>query len=398
MRGKSMKLKLCFSVALFAVLLSGCGINKNNANNSGNNSSGQSGALSDGTLVFEGGEVRAKDNSISGKIVIPESYEGMKITSVGSFEGCNKITSITIPDSVTKIAKGSFKGCIALEEYSAPFVGLTSDATGRNALFGMVFGNDEYTGSTKVIQNYSGASGDHTNVYIPNSLTKVKITNATTLGYGAFDDMSMLTTIELNDGIVAIGGSCFFACSAVKEISLPNITDLPSNTFAGASSLETFTINSKIRSIGTACFKNCINLSKVNSEVNGNFVIPNTVTSIKGDAFSGCIKVTSFTAPFVGESDSSTGRDGVFGIIFGGNSYTGGTGVIQHYSATAGHYSTFYIPSGLRSVSITNATRIGYGAFNNMNMLEELRINAGAQSNVGDSAFDGLSCSVTWVA
>ena len=44
------------------------------------------------------------------EVVIPESYAGKRVTSIGyrAFYGCDSLTSITIPNSVTRICKSAF--------------------------------------------------------------------------------------------------------------------------------------------------------------------------------------------------------------------------------------------------------------------------------------------------
>ena len=50
------------------------------------------------------------DESASGELVIPSSYQGKPVTSIGSsaFYSCGKLTSVTIPDSVTSIGDRAF--------------------------------------------------------------------------------------------------------------------------------------------------------------------------------------------------------------------------------------------------------------------------------------------------
>ncbi len=56
---------------------------------------------SDGTYY----SVKAANTSISGDLEIPSTYEGapVKVINGDAFNKCSRLTSITIPDSVTSI-------------------------------------------------------------------------------------------------------------------------------------------------------------------------------------------------------------------------------------------------------------------------------------------------------
>ena len=148
-------------------------------------------------------------------------------------------------------------------------------------------------------------------------------------------------------------------------------------------------IGSGVTSIGSSAFKDCSGLTSV--------TIPGSVTSIGKGAFMGCSRLEEITIPFVGEEAGKTSSDRYqypFGYIFGTSSYTGGKSVTQFYydyNLLLATSTTFYIPSSLRSVTVTGGN-ILYGAFSNCSMLTSVTMGKGVTS-IGNSAFSG--CSLT---
>lgn len=134
---------------------------------------------------------------------------------------------------------------------------------------------------------------------------------------------------------------------------------------------------SYVTSISAQAFKNCTGLT--------NIVVPNSVTSIGYNAFSGCSSLESITLPFVGgykNPDLGTSLSSLFGFIFGTSNYTGGI-------ATEQGYYTLYIPSSLKSVTITDGT-IQSNAFQNCTGLTSITIKNGVTS-IGGNAFSGCT-------
>jgi len=75
-------------------------------------------ACSSDPLVYEdkgenGYTVKAANTDISGDIVIPAEHDGKPVYAleVRAFKDCAKVTSITIPESMTSIAAEAFGGC-----------------------------------------------------------------------------------------------------------------------------------------------------------------------------------------------------------------------------------------------------------------------------------------------
>jgi len=144
--------------------------------------------------------------------------------------------------------------------------------------------------------------------------------------------------------------------------------------------------NKPVKVIKKTAFYNCKNLTSI--------TLPNNVTTINEGAFYGCSSLTSITLPFIGKNRKSTGSmyQYPFGYIFGTKSYVGSTKVSQRYytaDATKNAYSTYYIPTSLKKVTITGGN-VYYGAFQNCSRLTDILIPQSA-TVIGGSAFDGCS-------
>ena len=66
--------------------------------------------------------VRAANNSISGVVVIPDTYNGNPVTQIAEigFRDCTGITSVIIPNGVTTINQTAFQRCTGLTSVTIP--------------------------------------------------------------------------------------------------------------------------------------------------------------------------------------------------------------------------------------------------------------------------------------
>ena len=105
------------------------------------------------------------DDFVGGDFEIPSTYRGKPVTSIGSlaFMNCTSLTSIVIPDSVTRICYQAFDGCS----------GLTS----------VVIPDSVTTIEGRAFQNCTSL----TSITIPDSVTSI--------GVGAFQDCDSLTDV-----------------------------------------------------------------------------------------------------------------------------------------------------------------------------------------------------------
>ena len=349
--------------------------------------------------------------------------DGLKTIGGYSFAECELITSLNVPNSVTSIGGDAFKGT-NLETLKIPFVGYSRTATSSQGNFGYIFGGSSSNYSGTTCQYYGNNSYDKNYYYIPETLKSVEITDATRIPDYAFDNCDMLESITLNDQITIIGNDSFRNCSSITDFELPltvasigsgafkgctnlekvnipeGITEIKYEVFSGCKNLKEVHLPDKITSIGQYAFYNCKKLCKINfpdglktiggysfaeCELITSLNVPNSVTSIGGDAFKGT-NLETLKIPFVGYSRTATSSQGNFGYIFGGSSsnYSGTT--CQYYGNNSYDKNYYYIPKTLKSVEITDATRIPDYAFYNCSMLENITLNDQITS-VGNYAF-----------
>ena len=370
-------------------------------------------------------------------LVIPEKIEGLPVTAIkeSAFSGCSQITSITVPNSVTSIGDGAFKGTNPTK-VTLPFIGGSRSTTGYAGVFGYIFGsenvNNSYSASSGTIYQYPNGNYNKYYYFVPKTIKEVIITDDTRVPENAFYNCSWIENIEVNqvssigsyaffqcsslvsfvipNSVTSIGTYAFNNCSSLTEISISdNISILSGAVFGGCNKLESFNFPTSLTQIGASAFYNCSSLSETD------LVIPDGVTSIGGNAFYGCSTITSITVPnsvtsigdgafkgtnptkvtlpFIGGSRSTTGYAGVFGYIFGSenvnNSYSASSGTIYQYPN--GNYNKYYyfVPKTIKEVIITDDTRVPENAFYNCSWIEKVTINdiEGDASVVGNNAF-----------
>ena len=250
-----------------------------------------------GNIYFDKstGTITYCDSSVK-EAIIPETIEGVGVSCIGSsaFYKCRRLTSVTIPNSVTSISNWAFDGCTSLMEFV-----VSESSKSFSAVEGALFNKEKTmliryplgkTNTSYEILNSVTSIGDWafrdcknlTSVNIPSSVKGI--------GHSAFSGCTSLTSIEIPDSVTSIGGRAFSDCTGLTNVTIPNsVATIDHNTFNGCTGLTSVKIPDSVTSIGDSAFQDCKELMGI--------IIPNSVTSIGIAAFYGCKSLTSIEIP-----------------------------------------------------------------------------------------------------
>ena len=163
----------------------------------------------------------------------------------------------------------------------------------------------------------------------------------------------------------------------VEDLAIPDgVTNVGNYVFSGFDWVKSITIPNSVTNIGTMAFHYCTNITSL--------TIPKSVTTIGSSAFSAFIRLENITLPFAGSTRGNYGTaDSLFGHVFDTTRRTGCAAVSQNYGSGS---KTYYIPSTLKSVTVTDETVLGYGVFGGCSGVKSVTIGNGVTS-VGTRAF-----------
>ncbi len=234
-----------------------------------------------------------------GDIVIPETvaYGGTTytVTAVedGTFQESPKLTSVSIPATVTDLGEAPFSACGKLNAITVapgnPAYTIVDDLLYDKTVNTLLACPGTKEGAINIPSTVTtiGKATFHgcssiTSVEIPQTVKDV--------GVRAFYGCKKLTSIKLPEGVTCVGDSMFYSCTAMTSVTLPQtITSIGVNAFYHCNLLKTVTLPDAVEEIHVRAFNLCYGMTTVTTPAN--------LKRIDYRAFDNCTKLKAFTLP-----------------------------------------------------------------------------------------------------
>lgn len=352
---------------------------------------------------------------ITGAYVIPEG-----VTNIGKYAFCDasKLTSVTIPSSLTHIGEGAFSYCenLAPFVFSDPDIDMGSDVflesgalnSYDNCRYIGIEGNPYYklydyapaegtTPETCQIHPQTKIIGDHAFENCTDILTVTIPEGVTTVGEKAFSTIYVYVNIPATVSTIENYG--FEGCYILSGSTLEGLTQINEGIFKNASwGVEwqpeaDVTIPDGITHIGDYAFDNCVGIANLYlpeslisigrgafSSSSGVHTIPKSVSSIGVSAFAGAnfYEITIEGSPVIGDSAFYSCNNLTIVTVTGDDTVIGKDAFASNYS--------------LETVTVSgDRIVIGEGAFKNGGPFMETVTISGENTVIGDSAFENCS-------
>lgn len=200
------------------------------------------------------------------EIVIPDTLDGHRVTSIDTISFSLSLTAVTLPNSVVNLDHNPFGCCPLLQTIS-----VAPEHPSFYTLDGVLFRKKD---DALVAYPRGKAASSYT---VPQGTSAV--------GERAFDSCSFLTSVSLPASVTEIDDYAFSDCSALVEVSIPSSVDeIGSCAFNYCTALSSIVIPDSVTEIEDIAFFQCSALRSV--------LLPASVTEIGVGAFDKCPNLT----------------------------------------------------------------------------------------------------------
>lgn len=344
------------------------------------------------SVIFEGDNTQV-DIFFNSNYPLEEVRLPANITQLedySSFSNCKMLKSVILPEKLEEIPTSLFEGCSALTTLVIP-----------NTV-------------TKIGKNAFKESG-LTQITLPESLTTIEAS--------AFYK-TKLETITIPKNVTKIPTDCFYQCENLTRAMFPNtLTTIDARAFRGCSNLANIDIPTSLETIGIGAFGDCKNLKLTNQ-----FRFPDSMKEIGEAAFENCTQLGINQLIFPGNMENANiggfidstidhviVEEGVKKVTLTWNKYIKSITLPKTVSKLVGHLDAvelesfvidedaplteigdrkFFRCTKLKSfICPKSVTKIGAMAFSECSALETVKLPEGITS-IGDRAFEYCSSMV----
>lgn len=258
-----------------------------------------------GNLYFNGntGDIVGCDKTVI-NADIPDMINDIEITGIfgRTFNNCDQLESVTVPDGITMLSPVTFSYCTNLKDiyYSEGMTTLPAYACGgasedvrlhfpeslteigKNAFNGAKIKGIEIPETVVKINDWAFMSSSIESVVIPETVQEI--------GNCIFLQCESLKEAQIDAALKSIPKWMFYGCTSVEKISFaPEIKYICDFAFYNCKSLKTFDIQDTVVNIGSSAFCGCTKLE--------NIVLPDGIKDIGGGAFENCDSISEVVIP-----------------------------------------------------------------------------------------------------
>lgn len=210
-----------------------------------------------------------------------------------AFYGCSRLTSIILPESLTKIGTGAFRSCTLLKSVNIP------------------------EGITEISDKMFYGCGSLQSVNIPEDVVSI--------GTSAFYNCKRLVLSTLPSSLKTIGDNAFERCAGIMELVVPEgVQTMGDFALMGCSNMQKVSLPASLNHMGIGVFRLCLSLETIElnqanthyvvedgvlfnadqtsliccpATFKGEYAIPKTVTVIEDYAFYYCQDLSEVVMP-----------------------------------------------------------------------------------------------------
>lgn len=366
------------------------------------------------SVIFEGDNTQVAIDFL-GRSTLEEVRLPANITQFdgpSTFRGCDMLKRVILPEKLKEIPAYFFKECPNLTTLVIPN---SVTKIGREAFSGSGISQITLSENLTTIEAMAFKESGLTQITLPESLTTIEAS--------AFYK-TKLETITIPKNVTKIPTDCFYQCENLTRAMFPNtLTTIDARAFRGCSNLANIDIPTSLETIGVGAFGDCKNLKLTNQ-----FRFPDSMKEIGEAAFENCTQLGINQLIFPGNMENANigafkncdvthviVEEGAKTVTLTTNKYIKSITLPKTVSKLAGFLDavelesfvidedaplteigvlTFFRSTKLKSfICPKSVTKIGGMAFSECTALETVKLPEGITS-IGDRAFEYCSSMV----